>query len=247
MKKALVGGVLVALILIIVGSYLSDGSPQQSSASTTVKPAPAKAKEASRLNNLGAAYMNQQAFEKALKYFQEASAADPTLHQARLNQGIALLNLRKVAEASPILQEAIKRDPNDARAWYNLGLLHKSSGDSAQHSMHLSMPPNWIPMTPTPITFWGWCIRRLATTKCRCRISKSTGAISIPRFSRVRTCPRLSKARSADQAKTHLARFQHLTQAKLGTPITSPTESRDRCLWLSPLVPPRRRRLRQYQ
>ena len=31
--------------------------------------------EAARLNNLGAAYMNQQLFEKGLKAFQEAGAA----------------------------------------------------------------------------------------------------------------------------------------------------------------------------
>ncbi|MCU1244090.1 MAG: tetratricopeptide repeat protein, partial [Candidatus Acidoferrum typicum] len=30
--------------------------------------------DAARLNNLGCAYMNQQLFEKALKYFEEAAA-----------------------------------------------------------------------------------------------------------------------------------------------------------------------------
>ena len=33
--------------------------------------------EAARLNNLGCAYMNQQLFEKGLKYFEGAAAADP--------------------------------------------------------------------------------------------------------------------------------------------------------------------------
>ena len=33
--------------------------------------------EAARLNNLGAAYMNQQLFEKALKSFQQAADLDP--------------------------------------------------------------------------------------------------------------------------------------------------------------------------
>jgi cytochrome c-type biogenesis protein CcmH/NrfG len=46
--------------------------------------------EAARLNNLGAAYMNQQLFEKALKSFQQAAELDPKLTIARLNEGIAL-------------------------------------------------------------------------------------------------------------------------------------------------------------
>jgi len=35
--------------------------------------------EASRLNNIGVAYMNQQLFEKGLKAFEEAAAKDPKL------------------------------------------------------------------------------------------------------------------------------------------------------------------------
>ena len=41
--------------------------------------------EAARLNNLGAAYMNQQLFEKALKSFQQAAELDPKLTMAQLN------------------------------------------------------------------------------------------------------------------------------------------------------------------
>ena len=55
--------------------------------------------EAARLNNLGVAYMNQQLFEKGLKSFQQAAQADPKFTIARLNAGIAYLNLQKVDEA----------------------------------------------------------------------------------------------------------------------------------------------------
>ncbi len=51
--------------------------------------------EAARLNNLGCAYMNQQLFEKGLKQYQQAVEADPKLTIARLNEGIAYLNLQK--------------------------------------------------------------------------------------------------------------------------------------------------------
>ena len=77
--------------------------------------------EAARLNNLGAAYMNQQLFEKALKSFQQAAELDPKLTMARLNEGIALLNLQKIDEAKAALEDALKQDPKNPNAWYNLG------------------------------------------------------------------------------------------------------------------------------
>jgi Tfp pilus assembly protein PilF len=85
--------------------------------------------EAARLNNIGCAYMNQQLFEKALKSFEQASAADPDLNVARVNRGIALFNLQRVDEARKFLQEAAQSDPKDPHIWYNVGLLAKNSGD----------------------------------------------------------------------------------------------------------------------
>ena len=86
--------------------------------------------EAARLNNLGAAYMNQQLFEKGLKSFQQAAELDPKLTIARLNEGIALLNLQKIDEAKAALEDALKQDPKNPNAWYNLGLLAKNTGDA---------------------------------------------------------------------------------------------------------------------
>jgi tetratricopeptide (TPR) repeat protein len=85
--------------------------------------------EAARLNNLGCAYMNQQLFEKALKYFEDATGADPNLHVAKVNEGIALLSLARVDAAKKILDEAAKEDPKDPHVWYALGMLEKNSSD----------------------------------------------------------------------------------------------------------------------
>src|SRR5262249_23522732 len=110
------------MLLLVIFLYAQSG--------TSLQHKSADAAEALRLNNLGAAYMNQQEFEKALKYFQQASQADPKLEAAQLNQGIALLNQQKTEQALPLLEGAIKRDPKNARAWYNLGLLYKNGGDA---------------------------------------------------------------------------------------------------------------------
>src|SRR5271169_4589627 len=90
----------------------------------------ANSAEAARLNNLGAAYMNQQLFEKGLKAFHEAAALDPKLANARLNEGIALLNLQKIDAAKAALEDALKQDSKIPNAWYNLGLLAKNTGDA---------------------------------------------------------------------------------------------------------------------
>src|SRR5271169_1085140 len=79
--------------------------------------------EAARLYNLGAAYMNQQLFEKGLKSFEQAAELDPKLTMARLNEGIALLNLQEIDEAKAALEDALKQDPKNPNTWYNLGLL----------------------------------------------------------------------------------------------------------------------------
>ncbi len=84
---------------------------------------------AARLNNLGAAYMNQQLFEKALKTFEAAEGKDPALKVAALNRGIALLNLQKLDEAKPVLEKAVKDDPGDAHAWFNLGLYYRNASE----------------------------------------------------------------------------------------------------------------------
>jgi tetratricopeptide (TPR) repeat protein len=90
---------------------------------------PADPTAAARLNNLGAAYMNQQLFEKALKAFEAAAEKNPALKVAVLNRGIALLNLQKLDEAGPVLEKAAKDDAGDAHAWFNLGLYHRNASE----------------------------------------------------------------------------------------------------------------------
>src|SRR5579863_5933945 len=116
---------IFAATVILTMTALFAGFAQSPSASD-------KAIEAARLNNLGVAYMDQQLFEKGLKAFQDASALDPQLQIARLNQGIALLNLGRVDAAAPMIEQAAKQMPNDPHAWYNLGLLYKNSNETTQ-------------------------------------------------------------------------------------------------------------------
>src|SRR5436190_23226489 len=102
--------------VILVGLALIAAAPRQGGS-------PDKATEAARLNNLGAAYMNQQLFEKGLKAFQVAASLDPKLEISRMNQGIALLNLTRIDQAKQLLEEAVGRNRNEPHGWFKLELL----------------------------------------------------------------------------------------------------------------------------
>ena len=117
--RSLAAFLAAVLVLSILGA----------SSSSDTAAGPNSAVESARLNNLGVAYMNQQLFEKALKNFDGAIAADPKYGLARLNRAIALLNLQRIDEAKALLDDVVKDNPKNATGWYNLGLLYKNSGD----------------------------------------------------------------------------------------------------------------------
>jgi tetratricopeptide (TPR) repeat protein len=176
--------------------------------------------EAARLNSLGAAYMNQQLFEKGLKAFQDAAALDPKSQIARLNQGIALLNLTRIDPAKTLLEAAVKTDPNDPHAWFNLGLLYKNSDnpqgavDAFRHVTEIDAndPDSWY--------FLGAASAQLK------QYPQATDAFQHAlKLNRLHASAEFGIARAyqqsgdAAQAREHLVRFQHITQNKLGSPV----------------------------
>src|SRR6476646_988227 len=176
--------------------------------------------EAARLNNLGAAYMNQQLFEKGLKAFHDASALDPKLQIASLNQGIALLNLARIDPAKVLLEAARKNVPNDPHAWFSLGLLYKNS-DNPQGSVEAFRHVTEI--DPNDADSWYFLGAALAQLKqypqainafqnaLKLNPLHASGEFGIARA--------YQQSGDAAQAREHLIRFQHITQSKLGSPI----------------------------
>src|SRR6202035_518907 len=162
-------------------------------------PSPANSVEAARLNNLGAAYMNQQLFEKGLKNFQEAAALDPQLQVSWLNQGVALLNMTRIDQARALLEAAVKKNPDDPHAWFNLGLLYKNS-DNPQGSVDAFRHVTEI--DPNDADTWYFL-----------------GAASAQLKKYPQAIDAYQQSGDTAQAREHLVRFQHITQNKLGSPI----------------------------
>jgi tetratricopeptide (TPR) repeat protein len=182
---------------------------------------PAQAQEAARLNNLGVAYMNQQLFEKGLKAFEKAAALDPGLAIARLNRAIALLNLGKVEEVRPLLEAYLKQHPDDANAWYNLGLLYKNSSSP---ELAVEAFRRVTQIDPDDADTWYFLGASYAQLKQFPQASESFEHAL--KLNTTHASAQFGLARASQQAgdtakaKEQMARFQYITQNKLGFPIS---------------------------
>ena len=177
--------------------------------------------EAARLNNLGAAYMNQQLFEKGLKAFQQAAEADSTLAIARLNQGVAYLNLQKIDEAKAALEDALRRDPKRPNVWYGLGMLAKNSGDA---QAAIDAFKHVIEIDPNDADTWYF----LGTAYVQAKqfpqaIEAFEHALKLnplhasAEFGLSRA---YQQSGDTDHAREHLKKFQYITQNKIGAPMS---------------------------
>src|ERR1700674_632893 len=182
---------------------------------------PDKSTEAARLNNLGAAYMNQQLFEKALKAFEQAATLDPKSQIAQMNQGIALLNLGSIDAARKFLEQAVKKNSSDPHAWYNLGMLEKNSGNS-QSAVEAFRRVTEIDANDADT--WYFLGASYAQNKEHPEaIDAFQHALKLnPLHASAEFGLSRAYQQSADlaHAREHLTRFQYITQNKLGSPIS---------------------------
>lgn len=185
-------------------------------------PAPVDAAaEAIRLNNLGAASMNQQKFEPALERFVAALAADASLQAARVNQAIALSALQRYDEARPLLDGVIKSDPDNARAWYNLGLMLRTLGESDTALAAFERAAEIVPRDPYTHYFTGLLASQLQQQDKAIAAFQRALAIDpflvSAEFGLARAYQRTGRT---DDAKRHMDRFSRLTQEKVASAMS---------------------------
>jgi lipoprotein NlpI len=179
------------------------------------------AADAVRLNNLGVASMNQQKFEVALKYFQDASARDQGLTAAMVNQAVALLALQRYEPAQQVLEAAVKADDRNVRAWYNLGLLQKGLGNADAALAAFTRATELLPSDPHAHYFVGLIDSQLQQYDKA--IPAFTKALEIDpylvsaEFGLARAYQRSGKP---DDAKTHMDRFTRVTQEKVASAMS---------------------------
>src|SRR5580658_1190192 len=195
--------------------------------SAKVKPAPAKTTppdasliEAVRENTLGVALMDRRDYGNALGRFQTACVMNSASDTGCLNMGIALLNMRRYDEARQILEKSVERDPQNARAWYNLALLARATGDSASVRDDFQKVAAVDPNDPGTQYFLGYLSAQ--DQKYEQAVAAFQRAIELDPL-HISAEFGLSQAEQdlghVDAAKADLARFHRLSAEKLGKPV----------------------------
>src|SRR6267154_1437156 len=206
-----ISAVLAGTLLAAFGLFAT--APQSQSKANPV--------EAARLNNLGAAYMIQQLFEKGLKSFRQAAELDPKLAIARLNEGIALLNLQKIDDAKTALETALKQDPKIPNAWYNLGLLAKNTGDA---QAAIDAFKHVIDLDANDADTWYFLGASYVQAK---QFPQAIEAFQhalqlnpIHASAEFGLSRAYQQSTDLDHAREHLKKFQYITQNKSGAPMS---------------------------
>ncbi len=177
--------------------------------------------EAARLNNLGTALVGQQFLDRAVSTFAAAAKADPSLTLATVNEGIALMYLQKLPQAERLLEAAAVEDPKDPHAWYALGLLYRNENqpEKALEAFQkvATLRPN-DPDTHYMIASVDFELDNLPASKAEYQKTLELDPHHASAlFGLARVLRREGDIAGAQQA---LARFQHITSAKLGTPLS---------------------------
>jgi tetratricopeptide (TPR) repeat protein len=122
----------LAILIITLGCALPCASQQHKQKRTTTTPAKTPAApaypymEALHQNDLGMDLMDKGQFADAYAKFEMACIMDIESDVGCQNAGIALLSMKKYDSARQMLSKSTERNPDYARAWFNLGILEKA-------------------------------------------------------------------------------------------------------------------------
>lgn len=176
--------------------------------------------DAIRENNIGMALMERHQFADALSRFQRACILNPQSDVGCLNMGIALLNMRRYDEAANVLAKSADHDPRNPRPWFNLGLLARESGKLDDARQNFEKVSALDPDDADTQYFLGYLAAEAQQYDKAAAALKS--AIELDPFHASAEYG-LAQAEEhlgdAEEAKAHLARFQHITATRLGQPI----------------------------
>ena len=103
---------------------------------------------------LGELARQDQNWDQAVEHFSRASKLDPAFGDAFLGMGEALISSRKFPEAIPPLQMAVKLEPANPGAHYNLATAYSRSGRKAEadkeFAIHRQMTQKDPAQSPAP-------------------------------------------------------------------------------------------------
>ena len=174
--------------------------------------------EAARSNNIGVALMDQQLMDKALVNFDQANHADATSATPLLNKGLALIYLRRLPEAEEALQAAAVIDPGNIKIWYSLGIARLGAGEQ-EPALKAFDKAAAIDSQSADINYYSGIIH-LAMQEYDPAIVEFEKALQLNPLhasAQYGLARALQRKGDSEEARKHLARFQEITQSKIGT------------------------------
>ena len=165
--------------------------------------------------------MDRQETEKGLSYFQRATAADPSLLVARVNEGVGLVNAQRLDEARQLLSEVVAKDPQNTRAWYNLGLIAKSEGKSDEGIEAFQHVVKIDPDDPDAQYFLGvlYAQKQQYSQAIEC-FERAIALNPFHASAEFGDAQAYQRSGKTAESKAHLERFQHINSTKIGKPMS---------------------------
>jgi len=218
------------LLLVAVGASVLSPGPARTVSGASPAPAspvsisasvapPSDSTDALRFNTLGVAYMNQQKFADAQKYFEKSLLADPKFAIARVNLGVSLLSQQKLEPARAALEQASRERPNDPYAWYNLGLVYK---DASEIEKGIAAFTHVTQLTPEADAYYfvGYLQSQAQHyDEAIAAFQKALEAFPFHASAEFGIARAYQRKGDATAAREHLARFQKITADHLGSPF----------------------------
>ena len=172
---------------------------------------------AARENNTGVALMNQQLLAKALAHFEEAHKADPTAIIPVLNKGLALIYLRRLPEADATLEALSATAPSNARVWYSLGLARFEAGNQVQALGDFQHAEQIDPSDADSHYYIAAVELDLKDyTNAIEEFKKAIELSPLHASAQYGLARALQRTGMTAKSRTHLQRFQEITQSKVG-------------------------------
>ncbi len=163
--------------------------------------------------------MDEHEFTQALGRFQTACVMNPASDTGCLNMGIALFYTGRLNDADSILAKSAQRDPQNPRAWFNLGLVERAAGNSGVAVQDFEKAASLDPNDPETQYLIGALY--LKAKDYQQAISSFRKALDLDPFNLPAEFG-LAQAEGnrgdINGALQHLKRAEHLTETGLGLP-----------------------------
>lgn len=161
-------GALLTLLLVLLGGLWLDQRPAERAAAAPAVPRMPHEGEVRRRFDEAVVMLHAKQYEHAATALHRVLALAPTLTEAHVNMGFALLGLKRPREALAFFEGATALRPEQANAYYGMALAHEAAGDLAlatgamRSYLHLARQESPEHLARARAALWEWDARRAA-------------------------------------------------------------------------------------